>query len=113
MTTLRFYLDENVDPEVAEQLIQKGIEAISTRSLGKLGDSDVNHLQRATEMGFVLCTHDADFLRMNAQGVDHSGIVFSSHDESTIGGWVRELQTIHSEMTAEAMKMQVKFISTR
>lgn len=113
MTTLRFYLDENVDPEVAEQLTQKGIEAVSTRSLGKLGDSDVNHLQRATEMGFVLCTHDADFLRMNAQGVEHSGIIFSNHDGSTIGGWVRELEKIQSEITAEEMKAQVKFISAQ
>ena len=113
MSKLRFYIDENVQIEVAPQLVQHGIEAVSAKSLEKLGDTDANHLRRATEMGCVLCTHDQDFLRKSAEGVQHAGIVFAEQYKSTIGGWVRELQTIHSEMTAEAMKMQVKFISTR
>ena len=113
MTKLRFYLDENVDPEVAEQLTRKGIETVTARSLGKLGDTDTNHLQRSANMGFVFCTHDTDLLRMHRQSAEHSGIIFSNHNGSTIGGWVRELERLHGEVSAEEMTSQVKYFSTR
>lgn len=54
-------------------------------------------------MGYVLCTHDQDFLRMNAEGVPHAGIVFAEQYHSTMGGWVRELRKLHDELNAEEM----------
>ena len=53
MTSISFYLDENMDPEIAKQLRRSGIDAITVRDLGELGDSDINHLKRAHEMGKV------------------------------------------------------------
>ena len=73
---IRFYLDENVQTVIAKQLRRKGIEVVTPGDLGTLGNSDENHLKRATEMGCVLCTHDADYLTLAASGVIHSGIVF-------------------------------------
>lgn len=64
-------------------------------------------------MGRVLCTHDQDFLRMNAEGVEHVGIAFAQGSEATIGGWVRALRALHSEKTAEEMRGQVKFLSMK
>lgn len=113
MSELRFYFDENVDPEVAKQLQQKGIEAVSVRDLKRRGDKDMTHLQRALEMGYVVCTYDKDFLRMNAQRLEHAGIIFAQHDGATIGGWVRELQKLHTELTADEMVGQVKFVSVK
>ena len=52
---LRFYLDENVPVEVARQLRAREIDVVTVRDLGLLGDEDVQHLQRASEMGRVLC----------------------------------------------------------
>lgn len=112
MTSLCFYLDENISPDVAEQLRRNGIDAVSARSIGALGDSDINHLSRAITMGFVFCTHDTDFLQMHSQNSEHTGIIFSKHDGSTIGGWVRALRQLHGELNAEEMKSQVKYIST-
>ena len=113
MSKIRFYIDENVEVEVTPQLVQHGIVAVSAKTLGKLGDTDANHLLRATEMGYVLCTYDQDFLRMNAEGVEHAGIIFAVQYQSTIGGWVRALRQIHAETTAEAMNGQVKYISVK
>jgi len=47
-------MDENINPEIAVQLARIGIEVVTVRDLELLGDSDSNHLNRATEMGCVL-----------------------------------------------------------
>jgi len=70
---------------IAEQLALKGIDVLTVRDLGQLGDSDINHLRRATEMECVLCTHDTDFLRLASEGIEHTGIVFGIQDSDTIG----------------------------
>ena len=113
MSKIRFYIDENVQVEVASQLSQHGIEAVSAKSLEKLGDTDANHLLRATDMGYVLCTYDTDFLRMSAEDVQHAGIVFAGQYKSTIGGWVKELRKLHDEISAEEMIDRVVFINVK
>lgn len=42
---VRFYLDENLSPEITVQLRRLGIDCIR----GTLGTRDTDHLQRATE----------------------------------------------------------------
>lgn len=113
MSKIRFYLDENVQVEVTAQLVQHNIEVVSAKTLEKLSDTDANHLQRATEMGYVLCTCDQDFLRMNAEGFQHNGIVFAKQYQSSIGGWVRALRQLHKEATAEAMVGQVRYVNVK
>ncbi len=54
MTVPRFYLDENVQVVIAQQLRKRGIDAVTVRDLGTLGDEDITHLTRATEMGYLL-----------------------------------------------------------
>lgn len=106
----RFYLDENVPVVVAEQLRARGIEAVTVRGLGLRGDADVNHLQRATEIGYVLCTHDADFIDLAAQGIDHAGIVFGQQDRHGIGEWVKSLELIHAVYTAEELRNRIEYL---
>ena len=79
MAKLKFYLDENIPPVVAEQLSLSDIEAVSVRELELLGDSDINHLERATQMGYMLCTHDYDFTVLASDNFDHFGIAFAPH----------------------------------
>ena len=100
-----------MSPVVADQLVLHGIDAVSARNLGKLGDDDQNHLQQANEMGRVLCTHDQDFLRMATHGIDHSGVVFAQQQQASIGGWVRALRALHARMQAEDARGQVIFLS--
>jgi predicted nuclease of predicted toxin-antitoxin system len=89
---LRFYLDENVPVEIARQLKSLGIDSITVRDLDLLGDSDENHLQRATVMGRVLCTHDSDYIQLASGGMAHAGIVFGQQDIHHIGAWVKALE---------------------
>jgi hypothetical protein len=111
VSELRFYLDENVPTEVGRQLRSSGVDAVTARDLGQLGADDRDHLQRATELSRMLCTHDQDFLRLAAEGVEHAGIAFSPQIGASIGGWVRELRALHTRFDAEQVKNLVFFLS--
>ena len=107
---LRFYLDENLPTEIAKQLQSRGIDAITVRDLNLLGESDHNHLQRATSLGRVLCTHDSDFIQLATDGVQHAGIIYGQQDKHYIGEWVNFLQQIHALYQSEELINIVKFV---
>ncbi len=109
MTVLRFYLDENVQVVIAEQLRKRGIEAVTVRDLGTLGAEDITHLMRATEMGYVLCTHDTDYIDLASNRLPHAGIVFGQHSH-TIGDWVNFLELIFTIYSAEEMHNRVEYL---
>lgn len=107
---IRLYLDENVPIVIADQMRRKGIEVFTVRDLGLRGDTDINHLRRATEMGCVLCTHDDDYLKLAAEGEEHAGIVFGRQVVHTIGDWVRGLELICAVYTAEDMRNHIEYL---
>lgn len=107
---VRFYLDENVNPALAEQLQRRGIEAVTVRDLALLGDSDLNHLQRAAEMSYVLCTHDSDYIDLALSGITHAGIVFAQQATATLGDWVRFLTLIHGVYEAHEMVNLIEYV---
>ena len=107
---IRFYLDENVQVIVAEQLRLRGIEVVTARDLNALSDTDPNHLARATQMGYVLCTYDEDFVQLAASGVQHAGIVKGIQLKHGIGDWVKGLTLIHAVYSAEDMKNHVEYL---
>jgi uncharacterized protein with PIN domain len=113
LSEIRYYLDENVDKAVAEQLILSGIDAVSVHSLELRGESDEDHLKNATEQERVLCTHDQDFLRMANEIYDHAGIAYAPHYQASVGGWVRALRSLHAKMTAEEVQGMVVFLSLK
>jgi predicted nuclease of predicted toxin-antitoxin system len=107
---VQFYLDENVQVVIADQLRLRGIEVVTARDLGALSDSDVSHLARATRMGYVLCTHDDDYLQLAASGTEHAGIVIGRQVKHTIGDWVSGLVLIHAVYSAEEMLNRVEYL---
>ena len=113
MTEVRFYLDENIDKAVAEQLRRWEIDAISVHDLKLQGDSDPNHLKRSTSMKRVLCTHDQDFPRMARENTEHSGIIYAPHYQANVGGWVRALRTFHANHTLEDVQGLIFFLSAK
>lgn len=107
---IRLYFDESVQVAVAEQMRSRGIESVTVRDLGLLSDTDINHLMRASEMGYVLCTHDHDFLRLHAEGISHCGIVIAQQFSATIGDWVNGLELLCGVMTADEMKNHIEYL---
>jgi predicted nuclease of predicted toxin-antitoxin system len=82
---IRLYLDENLSPKISEQLKLRGVDAVCVRDLGALGDSDENHLERATRLNRVLVTSDVDFLRLAIASTHHAGIVFGVLGDHSLG----------------------------
>ena len=107
---ISLYLDENLNPVIAEQLRLRGIDAVCVRDLGTLGESDEHHFKRANEMGRVLVTSDADFLRMIAEDVEHTGVIFGDQPALTIGDWVRGLELICFIYLPEDMKNNLEYL---
>ena len=104
---IRFYLDENLSPEIANQLERHGIDAIR----GPLGVDDLSHLKRASALGRVLCTRDRDFVRMHSAGQEHAGIVKGLKQHS-IGDWVNYLRFVHSICAPEDLRNSVEHLFT-
>jgi hypothetical protein len=107
---IRFYLDENLPVAVATQLQRRGIAAVTVRDLGFLGDSDANHMARATRLGYVLCTNDADYIDLATLGIEHAGIVFGQQHRHGIGDWVRFLELLASILDPEEMQNRVEYL---
>ncbi len=107
---IRFYLDENLPVAVATQLQRRGIAAMTVRDLGFLGDSDANHLARATRLGYVLCTNDADYVDLAAAGHEHAGIVFGQQHKHGVGDWVRFLDLLAAILDPEEMLNRVEYL---
>jgi hypothetical protein len=107
---LRFYLDENVPVRVARELANRGIDVVTVRDLGLLGKPDEEHLANAAQMGRVLCTYDADYLRLAAQAIEHAGIVFGQQEVHYIGEWVNWLTLMPAVYTADEMKNRVEHL---
>ena len=107
---VRFYLDENVQIVIAEQLKRRGIDVVTVRDLGLLGDDDINHLELATKLDRVLCTHDTDYIELAMSGVQHGGIVIGRQHKHTIGDWVSFLELIYGVYEAEEMHNVIEFV---
>ena len=107
---IRFYLDENVPVATCTQLNQRGIDCITARDLVTLGDSDENHLTRATTMERVLCTHDTDLLRLAAAGTPHAGIVFAPQRGFSVGAWVKGLELMSAVYSSADMRDHIEYL---
>ena len=102
---IRFYLDENLSPDIAKQLARHGIDVIR----GPLRVDDLSHLKRATALGRVLCTRDRDFLRLHGVGEEHAGII-KGQKHHTVGDWVNYLRFVHSACAPGDMRNNVEHL---
>ena len=107
---LRFYLDEQLDVEIARQLARRGIDVLTVRDLRSFGESDLQQLNRAIQMGRVICTNDRHFIQLASAGIEHCGMVFGQQDKHFIGTWVRHLQRMHNDYRADDLVNHVEFL---
>jgi hypothetical protein len=81
---IALYLDEDVDPLLAQVLRDRGFDCISAREARNLGQSDREQLAFASSQGRAILTFNVrDFVRLAAESVvsghHHSGVVVSDH----------------------------------
>lgn len=108
--TIRFHLDEHGDPRIARGLRRRGLDVTTTVEAGLLSATDEEQLTYATSQGRVLFTQDADFLRLDATGVIHSGIAFGHEGTRSIGEIIRRRTLIWEIYEPDEMESRVEFI---
>lgn len=107
---LRFYLDENMNPEIAIQLRRRGIDAVSARDATMLRTGDPEQLQYAASVDRVLCTEDSDFTDSAFYTGEHSGIAFFPNSSLGIGYAVKALQELYQNENAKSMKNSLRYL---
>ena len=106
---VRFYTDENVSRAVIDGLRRAGVDVVSAPDLDMLSRSDDEHLELAAGLGRTLFTHDDDYLRLDSQGIPHSGIAYT-HQYSSISRILNGLMRIYETKTPEEMTSRVEYI---
>lgn len=70
--------------------------------------TDEEHLELARQLVRVIFTQDADFLRLHATGVPHTGIAYA-HQQSDVGTLIRGLMLIYEVLSPADMENHVEF----
>lgn len=104
-----YYLDEHVNPAVADGLRRRGVAVLTTGEAGLLSASDETQLARAIHEGFVIFTQDEDFLRLHASGAPHGGIVYAPQ-HTPVGHIVRGLMLIYDILEPNDLRNHAEFL---
>src|SRR5690606_24722177 len=101
---IRFYLDENVNHDVAEGLRHRQIDVLTTPQAGNMGLSDEEHLAFALAEQRVIVTQDSDFLKLHHQGLSHAGIVYYPAQDRSVKQIIRFLVLVYEVLQPENME---------
>jgi hypothetical protein len=107
---IRFYADEHVPAAIIAGVRRRGGDIVTVQEAGLRGADDESQLAYAVNTGRVILTQDADFLRLDAGGHAHLGIVYAGSHLS-IGDIIRGLMLLHELFAPEEMANQVEFLS--
>jgi hypothetical protein len=106
---VKFYTDEHIARAIVRGLRQRGVDVLTVPEAGMLSASDEQHLERALHEQRVFFTHDHDFMRLHAAGIEHAGIVFAPR-EISVGDAIRGLMLVFQVLEVDDMKGKVEFI---
>ena len=110
MAEVQFQLDEHLENAIALGLRRQGISALTASQAHTRGTPDPDVLAVCLEAGRVIVTNDDDFLRLDAQGHAHAGIVYWQQRTKTIGEAIEALTLVHEVLQAEEMFGRVQFL---
>ena len=108
------YMDVHISRAIVVGLRLRGVHVLTAQEDGTATVSDARLLDRATELGMLLFTHDDDLLaeadkRIRA-GTEFGGIVFSRFLRSPIGRCIDDLEIIAKSTEKSDLKNLIEFI---
>jgi hypothetical protein len=110
---VRLYMDVHIRRVVTEQLRLRSVDVLTAQQDSTTEWEDKALLDRASELGRVLFTHDRDFLIIGAErqrgGIDFAGIIYAPMALS-IGQCVEDLELIVLASEPEEYTNQVKHL---
>ena len=107
---MRFHLDEHVAHAVAAGLRRRGIDVTTSAEANLLDALDEAHVDFARKERRIIVTQDVDFLRLDAHGVAHCGIVFAAQGRRSIGEIVRHLALMHVCLSDGEMMGRIEYL---
>jgi hypothetical protein len=85
------------------------VDVSTVAEAGLIGVSDEEQLAHAVAEWRVLVSHDTDFLRLHAAGIQHAGIAYGPQDLA-VGDMIRSLMLIAEVLDADDMIDHVEFL---
>jgi uncharacterized protein with PIN domain len=110
MSSIRFYLDENIASAIARGLRHRNIDVLTTHEAGNRGADDERQLNFAHSEKRVPVTQDDDLLRLASTGIAHSGIVYYHPQTRTIKEILNGLMLIYQILLPADMQNQIEYI---
>jgi predicted nuclease of predicted toxin-antitoxin system len=107
---VRFHLDEQMPKSLARSLRRRGIDVTTSHDANLLGAEDTDQLAFAFANQRTLVTHDADFLRLAASGVQNPGIAYCHSEKYTIRELLRALLQLADSRSNEEMANRIHFL---
>lgn len=107
--SIKFCMDAQVPRALTQGLRARGVEVVTVQEVGLAEAADVQILAWASARGYVIFTHDSDFLALHQQGAGHPGIVYS-HQQNSVGFLVRGLMLIYEILAPAEMLNRVEFL---
>lgn len=107
---LSFLVDENVPYEIVEGLRRRNIIVFTLIETDLISAPDSDILQYAKDHSIVVYTRDADFLRLHAQGIEHSGIIYHHPLTYSIGEIIRRLVVASDIISLDDLRNQIRFL---
>ena len=106
---IKLYTDEHIHNAIIAGVRQRGVDVLTTPEAGMRGAADPDHLALATSLGRAVLTRDTDFLRLNAAGVPHNGIIFF-HQYMPIGEVIRSFMLVYQRISAAEIQNLVEYL---
>ena len=111
---LSLYMDVHIPRAITEGLRLRGVDVLTAQEDGSGEVSDSDLLTRASSLGRVLFSMDADLLREASRrqslGQAFSGVMFSRQLGTNVGDCVRDLELLCKAVEPREMLNRVEFI---
>lgn len=111
---IKLYMDEDVPVSLAQALVNRGTDVMTTQKAGNTGNSDLEQLTFSTRESRVLFTHNIkDFILLHkdfsGHNHPHAGILVS--DQLPIGILLKRTMKLWFTLNRADMKNHLEFLS--
>jgi hypothetical protein len=107
-------MDHHVDAAITSGLRQRGVDVLTAYEDDAAEMEDEILLARATQLGRVLFSQDADLLKVTDHWLtierEFAGLVYAHQLGITIGQAIRDLLLITQTLNPEDMKNRIEFL---
>jgi hypothetical protein len=107
-------MDEHIRRAITIGLRLRGVDVLTVQEDGRAGTPDPILLDRATELQRVIFSQDQDFLieanRRQVEGINFSGVIYSSLLSTSIGDCIRDLEIIAKASDTEDLANRVEYL---